>query len=64
MKHIVKGYVTIVLELTEEFEDDGKTDLMDQARDALENSDEIPLSMIHDIAEVEVDRLMEVRDAL
>lgn len=60
MKYKVQGFVTIVLELTEEFEDDGKIDLMDQAREALENSDEIPLSMSHDIAEIEIERVMEV----
>lgn len=64
MKYKVQGFVTIVLELTEEFEDDGKIDLMDQAREALENSDEIPLSLYHDISEIEIERVMEVRDAV
>ena len=64
MKYKVQGFVTIVLELTEEFEDDGKIDLMDQAREALENSDEIPLSMLHDIAEIEIERVMEVTNAI
>lgn len=63
-KYIVQGFVTIVLELKEEFEDDGKIDLMDQAREALENSDEIPLSMIHDIAEIEIERVMEATNAI
>ena len=62
MKYKVQGFVTIVLELKEEFEDDGKLDLMDQARDALGNSDEIPLSLLHDVSEIEIERVMEVRD--
>lgn len=63
-KYIVQGFVTIVLELKEEFEDDGKFDLMDQARDALENSDEIPLSMMHDVCEVDIERVLEVTNAI
>jgi len=62
MKYIVRGCVTIILALTEEFEDNGEIDLMAQAKEALEQSDEIPLSRYHDIVEVEVVTLMEVSD--
>lgn len=53
MKYKVTGVVMITKEITEYFEDDGKTDLADQANEAIRDSDDIPLSMHHDIEDVD-----------
>lgn len=53
MKYKVTGTVIITKEITEYFEDDGKTDLGDQANEAIRDSDDIPLSMSYDIEEID-----------
>lgn len=56
----VTGSVTIMLDLTTEFTDDGKLELLDQAVDALGDHDDIPLSMVKHIQDVAVERIWEV----
>ena len=56
----VNGTVTIVLDVESEFEDDGKTDLMDQAKDALKDSDDIPLRCVQYIEDVDAVEFEEV----
>lgn len=56
----VTGSVTIRLDLTTEFTDDGKLELLDQAVDALGDHDDIPLSMVKHIQDVAVERIWEV----
>lgn len=47
------GTVIIAKTVTVFFDDDGKTELLDQANDAVRDSDDIPLSMHHDIDSVD-----------
>ncbi|HIJ95798.1 MAG TPA: hypothetical protein HPP94_08705 [Desulfuromonadales bacterium] len=52
MKYKATAMVTIVKEVTVEFEDDGIVTLEDQAQDAIRDSDDIPLSLYNDIEEI------------